>query len=126
MGYETGRAVFLDGKVEGAQHSEGADQSPGEGLWNRLQELQRFDAKSMRKSNDINQADVAFSPLYAPNVVPMKARQLRKSFLRQMALDPQVANAFAKYLSRIELSHQPSCCNVNTMSSTHYECDITA
>src|ERR1019366_10389775 len=68
--------------------------------------------------------DVAFAPLDSTDVVSMQVRQLRQALLGKTSIRPQFPDALAKQYPWIRASNLQSWCSVNTMSSTHYECDI--
>jgi hypothetical protein len=50
----------------------------------------------MSKSDDVEQADVAFAALDTPDVVSVQIRQLCEAFLRKPARRPQCADALAE------------------------------
>ena len=50
----------------------------------------------MRQLDDIEQTDIAFTPLDSTDVVAMQIGQLRQMFLRQPALDSQFTDALSK------------------------------
>ena len=50
----------------------------------------------MGQSDDVEQTNIAFTPLDPADIVAMQARQLRQAFLRKTALRPQFADALPK------------------------------
>ena len=84
----------------------------------------RFHAQCVRQLDDVDQTDIALTALNPANVVSVEVRQLRQAFLRQTAFCPQLADTSSKQHARVWLSHLRSWCEVNTISSTHYRCDI--
>jgi hypothetical protein len=50
----------------------------------------------MSKSDDVEQANVAFAPLDSPDIVSVQVRQLCEALLRKAALRPQFADALAE------------------------------
>lgn len=62
----------------------------------RLHQLHGFHTKCMSKSDDVEQANVAFAALDSPDIVSVQVRQLCEALLRKAALHPQFADALAK------------------------------
>ena len=50
-------------------------------LWDRLHQIRRFHAQSVRQFDDVEQADVAFAALDSADVVAMQVGQLRQALL---------------------------------------------
>ncbi len=59
----------------------------------------------MRQLEDIEQGDVPFSTLDAPDVVSVQAGYFGEFFLGHSAIQPQFADAVAKEDSRVTSSH---------------------
>jgi hypothetical protein len=78
----------------------------------------------MRQLDDVDQPNVSFASFDPTDVVSMQVRQLRETLLGKAALRPQLANAPAEEYAWVLFSHLKLWCGVNTMSSTHYQCDI--
>ena len=78
----------------------------------------------MRQLDDVDQTDIAFATFDSAYVVSVEVRQLGQLFLRKTAVCPQLADTSSKQHARVWLSHLKSWCEVNTISSTHYQCDI--
>ena len=89
-----------------------------------FQELGGLHAQCTPQFDDVDQSDITFAPLDAADVVSMQVRQFGQAFLRIAARCPQFADALAKEDAWIGAWHLQPSCRVNTMSSTHDECDI--
>ena len=90
-----------------------------------FKKLNWLNAQGMSQSHDVHQTNIPFTSFNATDIVSMQVGQLRQRFLGKALLRPQFADPFAEYHARVGASHLRLWCDVNTMSSTHYECDIT-
>lgn len=66
-----------------------------------LDERRRLYPQRVCQPYDVHQADVSFASLDSTDVVSVQVRQLSQALLREAALGPQFADAFAKQYARI-------------------------
>jgi hypothetical protein len=54
---------------------------------------------------NVEQADVTFPAFDPAHVIPVQLTQLRETFLREVLLFAQLADAFSKYQPRVGIRH---------------------
>ena len=72
---------------------------------NGLHQFCRLHSQRARQGDDVDQADVAFAALNAPNVVAMQIGKFCETLLREAAFDPQLADVPSEGHAWIDGSH---------------------
>jgi hypothetical protein len=75
------------------------------GLVYSLHQAGGFHGQSTSQLHDIEQANVALTAFDATHVVAVQISQLRQFFLREFALEPQLANAITECSAGVKGRH---------------------